>query len=68
MEIHKLIYRKQLIESAIHSFGWRKENRNSLFVLINKDRKFLNSCVRKYRGNLSITKRIERIRSGNKIY
>lgn len=68
MGIHKLIYRKQLIESVLHSFRWEKEKISTLLMMVNSDREFLKSCIRTYRGKLSITKRIERIRSGNKIY
>ena len=68
MNIHELIYRKQLIEITLNSGGRSKENISTIFRMVNKDRKFLHSCVRAFRGNCSITKRIERIRSGNKLY
>ena len=68
MKIIDTIYRKELIEIVLHSFKWKKEKINYLFQLINKDRKFMHSCVRIYRGELTITKRIARLRSGCKIY
>ena len=68
MNIINIIYRKELIETVLYSYKWKKENIHFLFQLINKDRKIMHDCVRIYRGKLTITKRIARLRSGCKIY
>ena len=53
---------------SLESLGWSLESNRYIFALCNLDISFLHSCIRTYRGKLSITKRIERIRSGYHIY
>lgn len=68
MKIHTLIYRKQMILLSLRSMGWEKPKIDWVMQMCNADKKFMKMCVRTYRGSCSITKRIERIRSGNKRY
>ncbi len=68
MTLHEKIYRKQMVILSLKSYGWSIDNQRHLIALCNLDVAFLHHCVRTYRGKLSITKRIERIRSGNHIY
>ena len=62
------IYRKEMILHHFKSTYTNNEWRDYLLALCNLYSEFFNGCVRTYRGKLSITKRIERIRSGNHKY
>ena len=68
MNITEKIYRKHMIELCLKSFHRSIENKREILFMCNSDVKFLHDCVRGYRGKLTITKRIERIRSGNHLY
>ena len=68
MDVLSLIYRKEMILASLKSMGRDQENISKIMGLCNKDKSFLHGCVRDFRGGLTITKRIERLRSGNRKY